>query len=116
ASASRVDDTLFFLTGDTWHATFVQQPAQPPKAGATVDDASVLLYSGGADGQAGAALADDDPWLVALWDHGGVKGLQRDARRAVDSDDAPCFSQPTARASCRRGHRCRTASPIRRPD
>ena len=83
AAATRVDDTLFFLTGDTWQTTFVRQPAQPPKAGDTISDAGVLLYSGGADGQAGAALADDEPWLVALWDHGGVKGRQRQARRAL---------------------------------
>ena len=83
AAATRVDDMLFFLTGDTWHTTFVEQAAQPPKAGIRLADADVLLYSGGADGQAGAALANDRPWLVALWDHGGTKGRQREAKRAL---------------------------------
>ena len=83
AVAPLVDDMLFFLTADTWHTNFVQQPARPLATGTTLTDTDVLLYSGGADGQAGAALAADPPWLVALWDHAGVKGLQREARRAL---------------------------------
>lgn len=83
AAATVVNDMLFFLTSDTWDTTFVPQPAQPPKPADAFSDASVMLYSGGADGQAGAALAEDQPWLIALWDIGPVKGIQADARRAL---------------------------------
>ena len=85
AAATLVNDMLFFLTGDTWATTFVAQPTQPTKAADPVSDASVMLYSGGADGQAGAALAKDEPWLIALWDIGPVKGIQSDARRALQT-------------------------------
>lgn len=87
AAAGAIADMLDFLSSDSWSVTFSALDTRRHRSAPQQGTEDVVLYSGGADGQAGAALAPQgsSPLLVALWDHGGVKGIQSAAYAALTS-------------------------------
>lgn len=85
AIVGQLTDMLAFLSGDDWAIDFRELASKQASHGKEIHDVDVLLFSGGADAQAGAALhsVSRPQLLVSVWEQGGVKGVQRDALQAI---------------------------------
>ena len=92
-ASDTISNMLEFLSGDAWSVTFSRLETRPRVPAASQGRDDVLLYSGGADGQAGAALASvvQSPLLVAVWEQGGVKGIQAAAYSALTAARAHAY-------------------------
>jgi 7-cyano-7-deazaguanine synthase in queuosine biosynthesis len=91
AVRSRLEETIGFLTGDSWHLDFVKAAAPPEKVRLQTDSPKrVVLLSGGADSAIGvlksrAELADDEQHiLVSHFSANFLPNVQRRVAREAE--------------------------------